>query len=139
MARMDNFRRQHKEILQLIKELSGRLDAAWIVADAAEVRSLLLTLVGKLKIHLAMEDDALYPELFEHPEAKVRELAKQYVHEMGAIKPTLISYSKRWNSARAIQTDPALFIRESQDFFAALGTRIQKENDELYPLVDSLH
>ena len=138
MARMDNFRRQHGEVLQVIQEITGKLDPDWDNAEATQVSSLVANLLGKLKIHLAMEDDALYPELLQHPEQKVRDLATKYVNEMGSLKSEVDALRKKWGSASAIQADPTSFIRELQWLFAALRERVKKENDELYPLVDTL-
>lgn len=138
MSFTETFRRQHNELLQLVKEISNQLSLETLQKDAKEVRSLLSNLSGKISIHLAVEDNSLYPRLLEHESPEIRALAKKYIDEMGNIKEVFSAYSKKWYSTTDIQNNPAEFIKETKNIFEALGKRIDKENNELYDLVDKL-
>lgn len=56
---------------------------------------------------------------------------------MAGIKPVVAAYAKKWNED-AIRKDAQGFCTETRGLFAALGGRIQRENTELYALVDRL-
>ena len=90
---------------------------------------------GKLKLHLAVEDKALYPKLLACNDTKIKEMAASFQKEMGSIKGVVDEYAKKWN-AQSIKGSPAEFVKESKKLFDALGTRIKKENDELYTAFD---
>ncbi len=132
MAYTDNFRRQHRELLAIAGEITGKLQAE--PTDAKGLRMLLSSLAGKLSVHLAMEDKALYPRLMEiSPEAK--SVAKAFQDEMGGLGGAFAAYNGKWQ-LNAIVADPAGFARETQNVFAALGKRIAMEDGKLYPHAD---
>ncbi len=138
MGEIENFRRQHKEILQVATEISSLLKPDQIAKDAGVIRSLLSTLVGKLNVHLSMEDDALYPRLLAHKDANVNSIAKRFIDEMGGFNKVFREYTKKWPSPTAIQNAPVEFNKETKGIFDALFKRIEKEDNELFPLVNKL-
>lgn len=133
MSFTSKFREQHAEILGIAK----RVDAAMakLPDAAAEVRMELTAMAAKVNVHLAMEDDALYPRLLVHTDPKVRNLAKKFTDEMSGIKVAFQKYTATWNEP-AIRGDAAGFVAATKGLFAALAQRIQRENTELYPLLD---
>jgi iron-sulfur cluster repair protein YtfE (RIC family) len=135
MAYTDNFRRQHQELLAMVGEVAGKLKAE--PGDARGLRNLLSALAGKLTVHLAMEDKALYPRLAEAKVESARGLARSFQQEMGGLAQTFASYNQKWQ-ADTIQGDPGGFARETHAVFAAIGRRIGRENEELYPLADRM-
>ena len=136
MGMTSNFIQQHEDMLRIAKEMSKLLDPNILGKDAQPVRSLLSKLSAKLKIHLASEDKSLYPELLNHKDANVKTTARKFVDEMGGISAVFVKYTEKWVSADAIQKNPNDFIKETEGLFSALANRIEKENKELYPLVD---
>ena len=136
MSKTENFRRQHHEIRQVVRQLSAFLDRAELVRDADQVRLLLSELAGKLGVHLAMEDHALYPRLIHHEDAAVAALAAMYAEEMGGIKSAFMGYAHKWRAAKAIEAAPQEFIDETRGIVEALTERMTKEDAELYSLVD---
>jgi hemerythrin HHE cation binding domain-containing protein len=135
MAYTDNFRRQHQELLAMVGEVAGKLKAE--PGDARGLRNLLSALAGKLTVHLAMEDKALYPRLAEAKVESARGLARSFQQEMGGLAQTFANYNQKWQ-ADAIKGDPGGFARETHAVFAAIGRRIGRENEELYPLADRM-
>jgi len=104
--------------------------------DGAPMRSLLSELLGKLKIHLAVEDKALYPQLKKCGNHEVVAISIQYQTDMGGIAEFVAKYSKNWASGMAISENPQAFIDETNQLLSALSTRINKENNYLYKLAD---
>jgi len=114
------------------------LDPKRLATDSSAARQQLSRVAGKLKMHLELEDKCLYPELFKHSDAKVRDLAKQYQREMGNIFPVFEAYLGKWSSAQLIQGKPDAFIRETKEIVKVLDDRIRRENTELYRLADAV-
>lgn len=138
MARTQNYRDQHQQLLKLAGELGAITSGGRVAERSAEARKLLPEIAGKLKIHLALEDQSLYPELLKHKDDKVRDTAKRFIAEMGGISAAVDKYLNRWATAEAIAGKPAEFSRETSEIISALGQRIQKEDTVLYAMVDRI-
>lgn len=138
MSKTQNFRTQHDDLLAIAGEISGHFNAEKLAQDASAVRSLLSKLLGKLAIHLSMEDKSLYPSLLNHADEEVKSLAQKFIDEMGGIGKVLDEYKHKWSSPIAIQSAPQDFITETEGIFSALAGRIDKENNVLYNKVDQL-
>jgi hypothetical protein len=138
MARTDSFRKQHREILEIITESSSALERPLDDAAIETLRKAISTLSGKVGIHLAMEDEGLYPELLKHGDAQVKALAERYWSGMGGLRQSLGDYKKRWASSAAIRQDKEAFVSATKRLFTALRGRIAAEDNELYPRVDAL-
>jgi hemerythrin-like domain-containing protein len=136
--RSEVFRHAHDDLLQLIERLLTQLELSRLERDASEARALLSMVAGKLTIHLAMEDQALYPRLAAHASPAVRKLAQRFAAEMGGILGEFKAYLVHWPTPESIQHDGARFIRETQRILAALSARIAKEDVELFPKLDEL-
>lgn len=137
-SKTEVFRNQHADIINIVKEVEQNgLAPGKLPANAAKVRVLLNKLSGKVSIHLAMEDDALYPRLLQHQDAEVKNKAKKFIDEMGGIKNAYLDYNKKWTQS-AIEMDSPAFVKETTGLFGALGDRIKRENNDLYALVDKL-
>ncbi len=136
MAATQRFRAQHDDLLKMAGEIAGKLNATQLAENANDVRMLLSKLLGKLNVHLSVEDKSLYPKLLNHSDPGIKTMAKRFIDEMGAIGQTVGNYNDKWKTASAIQEDPTSFIRETNTIFAALKKRIDKENNVLYKKVD---
>ncbi len=132
----DEYRRQHEEILGLTNELSGYLHEQKLKNDAQEARKILSKLSGALKVHLAMEDNSLYPRLLQSKDEKIKEVARRFIEEIGGIAPVFNHYLNKWPNPASIENNPLEFIRETTELFNALKNRIERENNILYPLID---
>lgn len=137
MSRTQNLRRQHAEMLNLVNEIVDELNEKNLKMDSLPVIKLFGSLMGKLKIHLSLEDDMLYPDLLKSTNPQVRSKADQFKKEMGSIGKTVESFAKKWQPD-TIKSNPAVFINETKDLFKVLGNRIDRENNDLYPMLDQL-
>ncbi|HYE48297.1 MAG TPA: hemerythrin domain-containing protein [Azospirillaceae bacterium] len=135
MRPTDNYRRQHTEITTLLEQLHALL----LVPQPAAGDSLAATLrrlTGKLTVHLAMEDQSLYPRLLQSPDARIAATAARFQQEMSGIREAFQQFLGRWTDA-AIQADRAGFSAALDALSAVLSRRIERENTELYPLLDN--
>jgi iron-sulfur cluster repair protein YtfE (RIC family) len=138
MTATQRYRAQHAELFALVTQITALLEDADLSKKAAEIRCLVSSLAGKLSIHLAMEDKRLYPKLMAHSNPDVRALSKRYSEEMGSLADDFTKFNQRWLTAAFIEKDPAKFVGEINLILTALQTRIEKENNQLYKLVDNL-
>jgi iron-sulfur cluster repair protein YtfE (RIC family) len=136
--RSEAFRDAHRDLLQLIQTMSTGLEPARLARDATEARAMLSMLAGKLTIHLAMEDRAMYPRLATHNSLDVRQTAERLALEMGGILEVFKGYLARWPTPEAIQADSSRFATETNQIFDALRSRIAKEDTELFPKLDEV-
>lgn len=141
-SRTASLRRQHDAALAIVAEivaLTERMGPAPDRADAYAATLLLARLTGTLRIHFAQEDRMLYPALMASSHGDTATVARRFAEEMGQIGPAFAAFAERWSRIDALLADPAGFRRESQAIFAALGRRVARENEELYPLAEALH
>lgn len=114
----------------------AQLDPAAITSDPHVVRRSLAVLAGKLKVHAAMEDEALYPSLLSHADPNVQRVARDFRAQFGGVYEIFLAYVARW-TPEAIAANAAEFVKETRGAMTALGERIVHENDELYAMVDA--
>ncbi|MEZ5690947.1 MAG: hemerythrin domain-containing protein [Rickettsiales bacterium] len=138
MARTDSFKEQHKDMLELVKQITQKLDPSTLADNAVEVRSILSALAGKLLIHLTMEDKNLYPVMLESNNDEAKKTAQSFMDEMGTLAATFKAYTQKWPSPKEIQDNPSGFCDETKALFQAMGQRIGKEESTLYPLADKI-
>lgn len=134
----ENFRRQHAELLELAAEIGSKLSPDMVERNAGDLRRLLAQFAGRLNIHARMENEALYPRLFEHRDAHVRDRAEALFSEVGSVYDAFGALLKEWPTAAEMAQRPADFIRQTLKVFRLLGKRMLREESELYPLVDTL-
>jgi hypothetical protein len=133
----ERFLRQHEELMTLGKELGRELDTRTIEADPSRVRKALAAFSGKLRVHAAMEQDALYPRLLASSDLEVKKKAEELESEIGPLYASFFSYLETWTAPGAIQASTEDFCRETMRQLFQLSARMRRENRELYPLVDS--
>ncbi|MDE2571020.1 MAG: hemerythrin domain-containing protein [bacterium] len=126
------YRNQHTEITRLGNELLKLC----VTSQPKEIRLKLAKLAGSVKIHLAIEDQALYPKMMAHPDAKIRNLATRYQDEMGELAKMFTAMYARWSPLGNIEHDRAGFGRDFGTVWSALVERMEKEDGDLYDIVD---
>lgn len=136
MAKADMFRNQHKELLDLIGKVTPLLNPQSVKDKSADIRATLTALSGKINMHLQVEDSVLYTKMLADPKSKVT--AERFQREMGGIKTALTGYLGKYATPAAIAANSSGFIADTQGIIKALGDRVKKEENELYPLFDTL-
>ncbi|HEX3845612.1 MAG TPA: hemerythrin domain-containing protein [Steroidobacteraceae bacterium] len=120
--------------MRLATDLEQHLSPATLAADPAPARHILSELSGKLLMHLAAEDNVLYPKLLKSTDANARALAQRFVTEMHPITDAFKQYAGRRGNAKTIQGDPD----RTKEITNVLGERIRREHAELYRLADTM-
>lgn len=138
MTATQRYRAQHTELIAFISQIAALLQDANLSKKAAEIRSLISTLAGKLSIHLAMESKNLYPKLMAQSDPDIRALSTRYSDEMAAMLDDFTQFNHRWLTVALIEKDWGNFIAETTRIMNAIQARIERENQELYTLVDDL-
>ncbi len=138
MSFTHRFREQHADLLKIMKQITPHLNLDELNINVNIVRLLLSKLLGKLAIHLVMEDKSLYPEMLASNDERVKKSAKKFMKEMGGLAEAVTAYKKKWPSDLPIKEEPAEFIAETKVLFVALTNRIERENNELYKMLDEL-
>jgi len=126
-------KRQHEEILKLVKAIESELEKEKLINNAFAVSLKLGELSGKLLFHLNSEDQYLYPSLLNNGTAAVKKIAQTFMQEMGNITQEFNNYKAKYLSATKIKENPEEFITKTRDIFKVLTKRIEKEEKELYP------
>lgn len=132
------YREQHARLTALARELEAQLDVDALARDASAARLTVSHLAGALQIHLAMEDDSLYPSLLVHANAQLRERAQRLRDELKGLRDALARYLGRWPTHVAIEQDARAFAEQTRELLALLTRRIELEDRELFALADSL-
>lgn len=97
---------------------------------------MLARLTGILRIHLALEDEILYPALRNSPDPQIAAIGQRYWDEMGGLADTFLDFIDRWKRADALLANQERFRSESAAVFKALEKRIEREHHEVYPLAE---
>jgi hemerythrin-like domain-containing protein len=107
-------------------------------APPAELPRFLL-LLGQftqlLQVHLLREDSVLYPALESARDWVTAALASAMREEHGALGRHIAAFDRHWTGDEIRRRWPD-FCADLADMLDMVRQRIERENDELYPLLD---
>ncbi|GEQ21745.1 cation-binding protein [Clostridium butyricum] len=135
MINIDNFMRQHKEIIEELDCISKILNKQDYPNYLDEFVSHINKLAGKLNVHLSTEDKFLYPNLINGEDRQLKSMANSYIDEMGNISNVFADYRNKFNTKSKINERLDTFISETKPILNEIRKRIQKEETELYRLI----
>lgn len=139
MIRTDLLRRQHAAASEMVIRIVELIDSyAPDSGDAYRIVTQLAKLNGMLRIHFAQEDHCLYVVMIKSSNPTASCTARAFRSEMGALGDEFEAFMRQWSCSAAIATSFADFRLESWKIFAALDARIERENEQLYPLAEAL-
>ena len=136
MRKTDSYRKHHDDLRLIVGRLEPMLNVAAITADPNAVAGVVRDLFGKFSVHLAIEDSTLYPKYAIHDDVRLREVALSFQIEMGNLSKRFDVYKHDWAGPLAIGRDPASFVAATKDMLTLLKTRVKREEDSLYDLID---
>lgn len=134
---IDRFKHQHVEILDGIAKLRS-FSHAGVKEHAHEIAHAIVALSTVVKLHLAIEDRILYPALQSGSNPQLSEMGKAYQEGMKGIASGYIAFSRQWSSAATIAAKAEQFRSEANTVLKTLFSRMQKENSEFYPAIESM-
>lgn len=132
MNHMDQLKKQHESINEVIEETTKLVAGGSLEANAAEIAKNISILAGKLQIHLSHEDKYLYPSLLNSEVTGVKNKAQQYVREMGNLQGVFTVFKNDFNTKSKIIANPDVFIATFKTVFAAIDERMKREDTDLY-------
>lgn len=123
---------EHAMLSETARQLTALLRSN--TPDLAALGTLRWRMSRLLILHLAQEDNFLYPALQRSIDPVTRKLADRLHQEMGELAVAYRAYVARWTGA-AIAADWHGFREHSLVIIAALQRRIRREETELYPRI----
>ena len=129
-------RGEHACLIEIAQRLNAIIELG-APPPSAGIEALRRELATALIAHLQAEDWLLYPGLLNSHYPAIVDVARRFNAEMGSLSRTFIDYSERWMLKPAV-SDWATFCRETRSITDALIERIERENKELYPLLELL-
>lgn len=98
-------------------------------------------LTNRIREHMELVDRELCGQLISHSDQSVKNTANRFLSGSTEIKRIFSSYVKQWCSQkqRALTIDDhASFVQDTEQMFALVMDRIQRETEHLYPLIRRL-
>ena len=138
MAFTDRLRDQHDLAIDTAGHLRDLVQGHRAGDDAIAIATQLARLQGLLRIHLAEEDQYLYPALIAVKDRRAAVLAEQFQNEMGSLAWVTEDFMQRWSSSAVIAVNFAAFNLALDCLLGTLAARIERENITLYPIADAL-
>lgn len=138
MRPTEAYRKHHQELRAIASRIEAVLDAAAIAADPTAAAVAVRELFGKFTIHLALEDNSLYPRCLRHDDSHLRQVAERFQSEMGDLGGRFDAYKRSWPGPLAIARNPAQFVTDTIAVLALLKARVGREEDEFYDIVDKV-
>ena len=136
MLELPKLRHDHAQLIEIVTRLS-KVIAKPHPPSASELLKLRHELTSTLIFHLKLEDWVLYPRLFASREEKVARTARKFSAEMGGLAQTYTAHADKW-TATTIEQDWRGYCGETQAVIEELTCRIERENRELYPLLEAM-
>lgn len=87
--------------------------------------------------HLTREDWLLYPALLQSSDKVISAAAQAFIDEMGGLLAAYKAWSGEWPIERIV-AEWKTFVTDTSALLDALSQRIERENSELYPLVETI-
>ena len=132
---IDKFKHQHADIMSNISALR-RLAQAGVAQNAADIARLIVSMSSTIKLHLAVEDQVLYPALQRGDNAELARMGRQYQSEMTSIASAYDAFARRWNTAEGVRRDAQGFRNEANVVLRRVFERMQREDREFYPRIE---
>ena len=132
---IDKFKHQHVSILGSIAALRS-LAHAGVAHNAAEIARLIVAISSTIKLHLAVEDQVLYPALQRGGNADLARMGRQYQSEMASIASAYDAFARRWNTAEQVRRDAEGFRSEANVVLRRVFERMQREDHDFYPRIE---
>ncbi|NFV80488.1 hemerythrin domain-containing protein [Magnetospirillum aberrantis] len=137
MRKTETYRQHHQELRAIASRIEAVLDPDSIAATPDAVAQVVRELFGKFSVHLAIEDNSLYPRAKSTGDAHLRSVASRFESEMGDLGKRFDAYRHTWPGPLAIGRDPVRFATETRMVLEALRERVAREESQLYDLIDA--
>ena len=132
---IDKFKYQHTDILRGIATLRA-LAHAGVEGNATAIAQGIVAMSGTIKLHLAVEDQVLYPALQRGGNAELARMGRQYQSEMESIASAYDAFARRWNTADKVRRGAQDFREQANVVLRKVYERMQREDHDFYPRIE---
>lgn len=111
------------------------------MCDTEVACDVFFNLTNQVREHMELVDRELCSKLLSHPDQAVKNTANRFLSGSTEIKRIFNNYLKQWCSEkrRSLKiNDHAAFVQDTEQMFALVMDRIQRETEHLYPLIRKL-
>src|SRR6266498_5023777 len=141
MGSVNNLRKQHRELIQLARELTPLLHAERLGHNCTSIRLRLSAFVRKLQVHMALEERFVYGRFLQHPDEAVVAMMMRHHHQTRLLGTFVTHYAQQWtlSTDEAIEKGSMAFVEQTKSLFDQVWKRFHLEDEELYPLLGQIH
>ena len=136
MSELLKLRQEHAQLVEIVGRLS-KIIAQSHPPSAGDLFKIRHELTSTLIAHLKAEDWVLYPRLVASPDPQLSKRAREFWEEMGGLAEAYAAHTDKW-TAHSIAAHWSGYCEEMHGIIAALTRRIQRENHDLYPMLEAL-
>ncbi len=127
---------EHNQLRRMGRQL-GRLIAEPRPPEQVGLFEVRREFASLLVAHLKNEDWVLYPRLLASKDRSIAATARQFIDELGGLSDAYARHTRSW-TAFTIAADWEGYCRDTALLIAALDERIEREDRELYPLMQQV-
>ena len=129
---MELYITKHRIIQDYLKRITELTSSPIARPEAQLIAEMINKMTGVLNMHLASEDNYVYPKLLKHPDEKIRSITQNYMKEMRGLSAAYTDFYKSYNTPSKITADPEGYKAAFKAVNEALTLRIKREESELY-------
>jgi hemerythrin-like domain-containing protein len=139
MQTLESYRANHAQLREMIEELRSvmTIDNLKIRPNAKTAYQMVCGLAEKVRDHLAEEDKGLYPSLLIHQDPTVKSIAWGFISGEKPLRKTFDDYHKKWLKNCDFNFTEE-FVAETNEMFAMLLSRIEREENVLFPKLQEI-
>jgi len=111
------------------------------MCDTEVACDIFFDMTTRVKDHMELVDREMCGKLISHPDQTVKNTANRFLSGSIEIKRIFNAYVKQWCSHKRHTLtidDHAAFVEDTEQMFALVMDRIQRETEHLYPLMRKL-
>jgi hypothetical protein len=111
------------------------------MCDTEVACDIFFDLTTRVKEHMELVDRELCGKLISYPDQTVKNTASRFLSGSSEIKRIFSAYVKEWCSHKRHSltiNDHDYFLKDTEQMFALVMDRIQRETEHLYPLIRKL-
>jgi hypothetical protein len=140
MLDLAQLQRQNRDITEIVGVFLS-LAHDHVLCDSPPLCDLFFDGVNRIRAHQELVDELVREHLLDALDPRIRSLGRKLMAESGLLQRTFESFVNRWNGAGPSRTGAGAgvvtgFLSDSEDLFALVLDRIERETTYLYPLFE---
>jgi hemerythrin-like domain-containing protein len=133
MSSISHLRVQHHELVRLARDIARLLEAERPGATQTSIRLKLVTLARKWRVHSAIEGRAVFDRLLQQSNPAIAIQAMEHQRKAHSLGDRISLAARQWMTDEPTNR----FLAETKAVLELIPTRLELEENELYPLMES--